>query len=132
MKTNSPFFARIRADVLAITRAVPRGELVSFVDVGHHLDVVPRHVAYILANLGSADEAAVPWHRAVPADGWLKTPKADHAGRTQAALLEAEGVILDHDRRIVNLAARLRPVRDLPHGVPQQQRPVDAPRSAAG
>lgn len=132
MKANSPFFVRIRSDVIAVMRAVPHGGLVSFADVGRHLDVAPRHVAYILANLGPVDDAAVPWHRAVPGDGWLKTPKVDEAGRTQLALLESEGIFVDSGQRIVNLAERLCSVRDLPHVVPQQRRPVDAPKGAAG
>lgn len=130
MKANSPFFARIRSEVIAVMRAVPRGGLVSFADVGHHLDVAPRHVAYILANLGPVDDAAVPWHRAVPRDGWLKTLKVDGAGRTQVALLQSEGIVVESGQRIVNLAERLCSVRDLPHGVPQQGRPADAPKGA--
>ena len=130
MKAHSPLFARIRADVIAIVRVVPRGELVSFADIARHLDVVPRHVAYILAKLGPADEEAVPWYRAVSADGWLKTTKIDHAGRTQAASLEAEGITVDEEMRIMNIAAHLRSVGDLPHGVCQQQRPASAPRCA--
>ncbi|MCU0891915.1 MAG: MGMT family protein [Sandarakinorhabdus sp.] len=47
----SPFYARIRADVLAIARAVPAGHAVTFSDIGRHLDVMPRHVAYILKML---------------------------------------------------------------------------------
>lgn len=128
MKANSPFFARIRSEVIAVMRAVPNGGLVSFADVGQHLDVAPRQVAYILANLGPVDDAAVPWHRAVPGDGWLKTPKVDGAGRTQVALLENEGIIVDSGQRIVNMADRLCSVRDLPHDVPQQRRPADAPK----
>jgi alkylated DNA nucleotide flippase Atl1 len=131
MKANSPFFARIRSEVFAVMRAVPHGGLVSFADVGHHLDVASRHVAHILANLGPVDDAAVPWHRAVPGDGWLKTPKVDGAGRTQVALLESEGIVVESGQRIVNLAERLCSVRDLPHGLPQQRRPVDAPKGAA-
>lgn len=48
---GSPFFARIRRDVLAIARSVPAGQAVTYADIGRHLDVMPRHVAYILKML---------------------------------------------------------------------------------
>lgn len=55
---KSESFARIKADVLAIARAIPPGRLTSFWAIGSHLDGAPRHVAYILATL-TLDEAAV-------------------------------------------------------------------------
>mgnify|MGYP002777082728 CR=1 FL=1 len=48
---GSPFFDRIRRDVLAIARSVPAGKAVTYADIGQHLDVMPRHVAYILKTL---------------------------------------------------------------------------------
>jgi hypothetical protein len=50
----------------------------------------------------------------------------------QAALLAAEGITVDEKIRIINVAAHLRSVGDLPHGVCQQQRPASAPRCAVG
>ncbi len=108
---SSPFYARIKADVLAIIRAVPSGRVVSFTDVGGHLDVMPRHVAHILATLDEMERATTPWHRAVRADGSMSTKPAE-----QAVLLAAEG------------AAEPIAVAALPHGVPKQGRPPDAPR----
>lgn len=131
MTKPSPFFARIRADVLAIMRAVPKGTLVTFADIGRHLDVAPRHIAYILANLSPADAATVPWHRAVSAEGVLKTRKGDISGQTQTLLLEAEGIAVGSDGRVVDLAAHVQAVCDLSHGIPRQQRPADAPGGQA-
>jgi len=48
---GSPFYARIRGDVLAIARSVPPGQAITFADIGRQLDVMPRHVAYILKML---------------------------------------------------------------------------------
>ncbi len=75
--SGAPFFARIKGDVLRILSAVPPGRVVTFADVGAHLDVMPRHVAYILARLGPGEQARTPWHRAVAADGTLAAPTSD-------------------------------------------------------
>ena len=125
--TASPFFARIKGDVLRIVASVPAGRVVTFADVGAHLDVAPRHVAYILAMLDPIEAATLPWHRAVTADGELGTPKAGPDGATQRALLAAEGAALDPQGRITDFIARRMAVGTLAHGVPVQQRPADAP-----
>ncbi len=123
----SPFFARIKADVLRIIASVPAGRVVNFADVGLHLDVMPRHVAYILAQLSDIEKATLPWHRAVAADGRLGVPKAGADGTPQRALLAAEGAAFDAAGRITDAVARAVAVADLPHGVPKQSRPPEAP-----
>jgi methylated-DNA-protein-cysteine methyltransferase related protein len=88
---RSAAFMRIKTAVLAVTRAIPPGRVTSFRAVGALLDVVPRHVAYILATLSDEEKALVPWHRVVSDDGALERPKYDGSGRSQAELLAAEG-----------------------------------------
>lgn len=88
---KSPFFARIKADVLTIVASIPEGGVVTFRDIGAHLDVMPRHVAYILTMLDEEERAAFP------------------AGRVVA---KAESAL---------------DVASLPHGVPRQTRPANAP-----
>ncbi|WP_270938139.1 MGMT family protein [Falsiroseomonas oryzae] len=125
---GSPFFARIKGDVLLIVAAVPPGRVVTFADVGAHLDVMPRHVAYILATLSEIEKATLPWHRTVGADGTLGVPKAGADGTPQRTLLAAEGAAFDPDGRITDFVARRVEVSALPHGVPQQTRPAEAPK----
>ncbi|MBC2670702.1 MGMT family protein [Novosphingobium piscinae] len=127
MRARSPAFARIRADVLAIVQAVPPGTLVTFGDLGAHLDVMPRHVAYILATLDPAEQLAIPWHRAVPESGRLRPGASDALGSSQADLLRAEGVAVAASGMIADPAAHRRAVADLPHGVPVQRRPDRPP-----
>jgi methylated-DNA-protein-cysteine methyltransferase-like protein len=127
---KSPFFARIKGDVLRIVASVPAGRVVSFADVGAHLDVAPRHVAYILAMLDPIEAATLPWHRAVAAGGTLGTPKSGPDGTAQRALLAAEGAAFDPGGRITDFVARCIAVEALPHGVPVQKRPTDAPAPA--
>lgn len=121
-KGGSAAFARIKGDVLAIVRAVPPGKLVSFAAIGAHLDIVPRHAAYILATLDPDEVLTVPWHRAMAADGRLGGKRAAE----QAALLADEGLAL-RGLRVIDPEAVLRAVTDLPHGVPQQRRPGSDP-----
>jgi methylated-DNA-protein-cysteine methyltransferase-like protein len=127
MARGSPFFQRIKRDVLAILAAVPRGRLVTFGDVAAHIDVPARHVGYILATLDPMDAGLVPWYRAVPGDGVVWSSKADSTGLKQRARLVEEGVEIADDGRIVALAQRVVDVELLDHGVPKQRRPRGAP-----
>ena len=125
---GSPFFARIRGDVLKIVASVPAGRVVSFADLGAHLDVAPRHVADILAMLPEPEKATKPWHRAVTEEGTLGAPKSGADGEGQRTLLAAEGATFDEEGRITDFAARRVAVAELPHGVAKQTRPADAPQ----
>lgn len=131
MAKPSPFFARIKRDILVIMASVPEGKLVTFKDVGIHLDVAPRHIAYILAMLENDDMARSPWFRAVPEDGILKTPKSNAFGITQHDLLFGEGHMIAPDGRILDLGHKCVAVAVLAHGIVQQQRPADAPKVSA-
>lgn len=122
---GSAAYARIRRDVLAITAAIPAGRVVTHAAIGAHLDVVPRHVAYILAMLTAEEKDALPWHRVVGADGAVRTPRP--GATSQASLLLADGVSLGPDGRVSDLALRVADVAALPHGVPKQTRPAVAP-----
>jgi methylated-DNA-protein-cysteine methyltransferase-like protein len=124
---RSPFFERIKGDVLRIVAAVPPGRVVTFADVGAHLDVAPRHVAYILATLTDIEATTLPWHRAVTAEGAPGTPKSGPDGTPQHALLVAEGAAFDTAGRIIDFESRRVDVAAQPHGVPRQTRPADAP-----
>jgi methylated-DNA-protein-cysteine methyltransferase related protein len=127
MAKPSPFFARIKRDVLAIIASVPPGRLVTFKDIAAHLDIQARQVAYLLAMLEDADQARLPWFRAVPENGTLATNKSNSFGISQSELLRVEGIEIMPDGRILQLAMRLDAVALLPHAVPIQTRPADAP-----
>lgn len=119
---GSPFFARIRADVLAMAASVPRGRVTSFAAIAAHIDVVPRHVAYILAQAAREGTAPEGWHRVVGQVGQLGTV----AG--QAALLAQDGIRLDAAGKVADFAGKFIAVAELGHGVPVQVRPADAGR----
>jgi methylated-DNA-protein-cysteine methyltransferase related protein len=125
---NSPFFTRIKKDVLSITNSIPSGKIVTFADIGQHLDVAPRHVAYILTQLKGVEQAKTPWFRVVPETGIVPALRANEFGITQKALLETEGHILAPDGRMLDLAKKLMAVSDLNSGIAKQTRPANAPR----
>ncbi|MCU0248146.1 MAG: MGMT family protein [Bryobacter sp.] len=71
---------------------VPAGRVAVCAEIAECLEVMPRHVAYILSTLPEHEEALVPWYRAVNAAGRLLNPRKAERAHRQAALLRAEGV----------------------------------------
>lgn len=123
----SPFFARIREQVLQLTAAVPEGKICTFQSMGLHLDVMPRHVAYILSRLEDGEKLAYPWYRVVSHDGSLGSPKYHPDGTSQADLLRAEGILVTGKRITTGFELVFLPAERLPSGLPKQKRPADAP-----
>jgi methylated-DNA-protein-cysteine methyltransferase-like protein len=126
---RSPAFVRIRAQVLQVVAAIRPGRLCTFQSIGAHLDVAPRHVAYILSQLDPAAKLEYPWHRVVSADGSLGALKRAPDGRTQAELLADEGVAVQGNTVGRDLAGRFIPAGDLDHGLRPQQRPPTVTRT---
>jgi methylated-DNA-protein-cysteine methyltransferase related protein len=88
---RSAAFTHIKTDVLTIVRGLPPGRITTFDAIGIHLDVQPRHVAYILATLTEFDHEIVPWHRVVAKGGAIgRGPHRDQ----QFAKLVREGVMV--------------------------------------
>lgn len=67
-------------EILRLTRSIPEGFVTTYGDL---CPGAPRFAGSVMA---SCDDATVPWHRVVRADGSLAV------GERQRALLEAEGV----------------------------------------
>lgn len=126
MAGKSPFFARIKVDVLNIVASIPSGKCSTYKSIGEHLDVVPRHVAYILAKLSDDEKARHPWHRVVGNDGVLGQPKVSESGVPQSVLLKGEGLLIADNRIDVNHHDWYLPAGELESGVPQQTRPNNA------
>lgn len=91
---RSEAFIRIKADVLALTAAIPRRRLTTYAAIGQCVDVMARHVAYILSQLSDEERDRVPWHRVVGEKGKVSTTSAGRANE-QATRLLAEGVEID-------------------------------------
>lgn len=123
----SPFFARIREHVLQLTAAVPEGKICTYQSLGEHLDVMPRHVAYILSQLEDNEKFVYPWYRVVSSDGSLGRPKSNPDGTSQAELLRAEGILVSGNRIATSFELVFVPAERLPSGLLKQKRPPDAP-----
>jgi methylated-DNA-protein-cysteine methyltransferase related protein len=123
----SPFFTRIREHVLQLTAAVPEGRVCTFQSMGEHLDVMPRHVAYILSQLADNEKFVYPWHRVVASDGSLGSPKSNPDGTSQAELLRAEGILISGKRVASSFDMVFMAAGQLPSGLPKQKRPPEAP-----
>jgi methylated-DNA-protein-cysteine methyltransferase related protein len=72
---KSAAFARIKKEVLSIVEAIPSGKVSTYKAIGESLDVMPRHVAYILTTLGEDESEQIPWHRVVSEGGKITAPK---------------------------------------------------------
>jgi methylated-DNA-protein-cysteine methyltransferase related protein len=124
---GSPFYARIKGDVLAIVSAIPKGKVCTFSSIGEHLDVVPRHIAYILSTLEPLEKVQYPWHRVVGNDGNLGKPKSADTGESQAVLLGLDGILVVENSIAPSFAERFVDCARLKSGVKKQNRPIDAP-----
>jgi methylated-DNA-protein-cysteine methyltransferase-like protein len=123
---KSPFFARIRMQVLQLTAAVPEGKVCTYQSMGKHLDVMPRHVAYILSQLEPHEKLEYPWHRVVSGDLSLGAPKQNPDGTMQADLLRNEGLLVSGNKVISSVERVLIDAAKLPSGLAKQERPDNA------
>ena len=132
---KSAAFVRIITQVLQIVAAIPVSRVCTYRAIGAHLDVMPRHVAYILTMLEPLESLEFPWFRVVGDDGSLGTLKRGGDGRTQATLLAEEGLVVSNNSVAISMGHALIEVAALNSGVPKQTRPVEtakvARRSAA-
>ncbi len=124
---TSPFFARIREHVLQLTAAVPEGKVCTFQSMGEYLDVMPRHVAYILSQLEDNEKFVYPWHRIVSGDTSLGTLKKNPDGASQAELLRDEGILISNNKVASSFEQVFICAEQLPSGLARQKRPTNAP-----
>ncbi len=104
---KSAAFIRIKADILRIVSAIPEGRIATYADIGRHLDVMPRHVAYILTMLGDEEKARIPWYRVVADGGRLGKLRTNGFGVSQAELLASEGLDLTEDGSVGEFEKRV-------------------------
>jgi methylated-DNA-protein-cysteine methyltransferase-like protein len=95
--------------------------------MGEYLDVMPRHVAYILSKLEDNEKFVYPWHRVVSGDTSLGTPKRNPDGKSQAELLRDEGIVVSNNKVVSSFEHVFITAEQLPSGLARQKRPADAP-----
>lgn len=99
-KQKSPAFARIRAEVIRLVGLIPEGKFTTYGSIAVHMNVVPRHVASVLARLTEEEAAALPWHRVVAADARISQGMSAELRGEQQRRLEAEGMKVGASGRI--------------------------------
>ncbi|MBL9115608.1 MAG: MGMT family protein [Verrucomicrobiaceae bacterium] len=94
-KPKSAAFARIRAEVIRLVALIPEGKFTTYGSIAVHMNVMARHVAFVMSRLTEEESATLPWHRVVSADARI-SPKMDPLlAETQRARLEAEGMSIN-------------------------------------
>jgi methylated-DNA-protein-cysteine methyltransferase related protein len=94
-KKPSIAFARIRAEVIRLVAMIPPGKFTTYGSIAVHMNIVPRHVAFVLSRLTKEESQTLPWHRVVGADARI-SPKMDaELAASQRQLLEREGLQID-------------------------------------
>jgi methylated-DNA-protein-cysteine methyltransferase related protein len=92
-----------RARLLAVVAAIPAGEVLSYAEVARRAGY-PRGARLAAKALAGADEAGLPWHRVLRADGRIALPPGSKGYREQERRLRREGVVVVNGR--VKLAQR--------------------------
>jgi methylated-DNA-protein-cysteine methyltransferase related protein len=91
-KKPSPAFKRIRAEVIRLVGLVPEGKFTTYGSIAVHMNVMARHVAFVMGRLTEEEAERLPWHRVVGADARI-SPKIDaELARVQKERLEKEGM----------------------------------------
>lgn len=104
-KAKSPAFARIRAEVIRLVALIPEGKFTTYGSIAVHMNVMARHVAFVMSRLTDEESQALPWHRVVSADARL-SPKMDADLRElQKSRLVSEGMSIDPKGFIENADA---------------------------
>ena len=91
-KPKSKAFACIRAEVIRLVGLIPAGKFTTYGSIAIHMNVMARHVAFVMSSLTEEEAAALPWHRVVSADARI-SPKMDAAlAKKQRRRLRSEGM----------------------------------------
>lgn len=91
-KPPSIAFKRIRAEVIRLVGLVPEGKFTTYGSIAVHMNVMARHVAFVMSRLTEEESERLPWHRVVGADARI-SPKMDaELARVQRERLEKEGM----------------------------------------
>jgi len=109
-RPQSTAFTRIRAEVVRLVGTIPKGKFSTYGAIGVHMNVQPRHVAFIMARLTPEESRRLPWHRVVGAEARISPNMDASLARTQRRRLTAEGLKIDAKGFIQNDEAHFHPM----------------------
>lgn len=94
-KPKSAAFARIRAEVIRLVGLIPSGRFTTYGSIAVHMNVMARHVAFVMSRLTPEESAGLPWHRVVSSDARVSQKMPEAIARRQRRRLQAEGMKID-------------------------------------
>jgi methylated-DNA-protein-cysteine methyltransferase related protein len=99
---KSAAFIQIKQGVLEITSKIPVGHVTTYAAIGEHLNVIARHVAYILATLNIEEKLELPWYRVVAENGAISSGKFNSRHHAQVESLKEEGFQFTNKNHVDN------------------------------
>ncbi len=94
-KPKSKAFARIRAEVIRLVGLIPPGKFTTYGSIAIHMNVMARHVAFVMSRLTEEESASLPWHRVVARDARISPNMPPTTASLQRRRLRAEGMKID-------------------------------------
>jgi methylated-DNA-protein-cysteine methyltransferase-like protein len=91
-KPKSKAFARIRAEVIRLVGLIPEGKFTTYGSIAIHMNVMARHVAFVMSRLTPEESATLPWHRVMSADARISPNMEASLARKQRQRLRGEGM----------------------------------------
>jgi methylated-DNA-protein-cysteine methyltransferase-like protein len=89
--------AQARARIVAVIRAIPRGQVMGYGQVAAKAGL-PGRARLTARVLGMNDDPDLPWHRVRRSDGRIAMPEGSRGWREQNQRLRAEGVVMERGR----------------------------------
>ena len=91
-KPKSKAFARIRAEVVRLVGLIPAGKFTTYGSIAIHMNVMARHVAFVMSRLTEEESAKLPWQRVVSADARISPNMEAATAKKQRSRLKKEGM----------------------------------------
>jgi methylated-DNA-protein-cysteine methyltransferase-like protein len=104
-KPKSRAFALIREEVLRLVSLIPEGKFATYGGIATHMNVMARHVAYVLGRLTQEEAESLPWYRVVAAEGRISPNMPPELAAIQKRLLKAEDLRISPTGHIVDQEA---------------------------
>jgi methylated-DNA-protein-cysteine methyltransferase related protein len=110
---KSVAFIQIKVGVIEITANIPVARITTYDAIGEHLNVMPRHVAYILTTLSLEEKSQLPWYRVVAKKGAISLSKLTARHHSQIEYLKEEGIQLTAKNHVVDFDKLFCPPKQL-------------------
>jgi methylated-DNA-protein-cysteine methyltransferase related protein len=129
---KSTAFIQIKAGVLEIVSKIPVGKITTYGAISEHMNVMARHVAYILTTLTFEEQEELPWHRVVANKGAISASgKLTSRHQLQISTLKEEGIIFTSKNCIDNFDELFYSPAQLVDWDYQDKRYLDSPSASA-